>query len=340
MPMPRIMGDHDAMGRRKRPHAPGMVFHLVTRLHRREPLFVEEVRDEVAALIRRMIGRTDAQLLGYAVMPNHVHVLLRQGPSTLGTIMQPLLRRVALRVQAAHGLEGSIVERRYRDRLCASPDHVREAIMYVHLNPYRAGLCGRDLDYPATTHQAYLPGSDPLAHGIDPDAQLAVLELFGQAGGRSRDELCVDYGRWLDWRLRREPVDPNTAGDQTGEPAGWAPDRGPGNRAWRRHFAPAVRSVYRLEEPLLPDLRDFVLAQLSVQGSGYTVDQLTGSWLPRDASRSRARLIRAAAHRGYKTGRLADFFAISPAAVSMARYAPIRPGEDDRARPISVNAEN
>lgn len=316
------------MGRRKRPHAPGMVFHLVSRLHGREPLFAAGLRDEVAALIRRMIGRTDAELLAYSVMPNHLHVLLRQGRSTLGSIMQPLVRRVALRVQKAHGLEGTVFERRYRDRLCASADHVREALMYVHLNPYRAGLCGRDLDYLAATHRAYLPGADPEAWGIDPDSQLVVLQLFGQASARSRDDLCRDYLRWLDWRMRQKSDDDPVVGGSAGQ-LGGIPDSGPGNRAWRRHFGYAVRATGQPEEPELPDLRDFVVNQLGTPKSAYSLDQLRGSWLPRDAARYRARVIRAAAVRGYRTGRLAEFFRISPSSVSMARHAPAQPGNDD-----------
>lgn len=309
------------MGRRKRPHAPGMVFHLTSRLNGREPLFVTGLRQDVVALIRRMMCRTDAGLLAYSVMPNHLHVLLRQGHSTLGSVMQPLMRRIALRVQAAHGLEGRVFERRYRDRLCASPDHVREALMYVHLNPYRAGLCGRELDYPATTHGAYLPGSDPESHGVDPDSQLVVLQLFGQAESRSRDELCGDYLRWLEWRIRQESDD-HVAEDPAGE-AGAVPDRGPGNRAWRRHFGHEIRAgEQRPNEPQLPDLRDFVVNWIGSPRLGYKVDQLRGSWLPRDAARARAEVIRAAARRGYRTGKIADFFCVSPSSVSMARHAP------------------
>lgn len=309
-----------------------MVFHLVSRLHGREPLFVPGLREDVSALIRRMIGRTDAGLLAYCVMPNHLHVLLRQGRSTLGSVMQPLLRRVALRVQAVHGLEGTVFERRYRDRLCASPDHVREALMYVHLNPYRAGLCTRDLDYLATTHGAYLPGADPTDHGIDPADQVVVLQLFGQNDGRSRDDLCGDYLSWLDWRLRQKSDD-LVAGESPGRLDGM-PDPGPGNRAWWRHFGPAIRAVEKPERAPLPDLRDFVVTHIGTLEAKYTLDQLRGSWLPRDAARSRARLVRAAARRGYRTGTLADFFGISPSAVSTARYAPSPPrGDSDDCHP-------
>lgn len=297
-----------------------MIFHLVSRLHRREPLFVPALRGEVSVLIQEMIGRTDAQLLGYAVMPNHLHIVLRQGRSTLGSVMQPLMRRVAQRVKVRYGLEGSVVERRYRDRLCETPDHVREALLYVHLNPWRAGLCDEDLGYRWTTHEAYRPASDPTAFGIDPGAQLSVLGLFAQSEGRSRDQLCEDYLRWLRWRMMRDRSR-ERGGETNDRVRRPGPDPGPGDRAWHRYFGPMARNPDVRQEQSLPDLRDFVLTQLSMQRPTYELDDLRGSWLSRAATRCRTRVIRNAANRGYRTSRIADFFDISPSTVSTARYA-------------------
>ena len=136
------------MGRRKRPYHPGTIFHLTSRTHRHEEWFDPGLRTTIVELIHRMVARTDAQLLAYAVMPNHLHIVLRQGRMELAQVMQPLMRRVALQVQRQHGFEGSVVERRFRDTACTTPDHVRMAIVYTHLNPWRAGLCGDDLSYP------------------------------------------------------------------------------------------------------------------------------------------------------------------------------------------------
>lgn len=309
------------MGRYKRAHAPGMVFHLVSRLHRREPLFVPGLRGEVASLIRRMVGRTDARLLAYAVMPNHLHIVLRQGQAPLGAVMQPLMRRVAHRVQARHGFEGAVVERRYRDRLCETPDHVREAILYVHLNPWRAGLCGDDLDYEWVTHRAYVPGVDPAPFGIDPDAQLPVLGLFAQEDRRSWDGMCEDYLVWLLWRMEQDRLRLGSDGGTTAESAGATPDPGPGNRAWRECFGSAGRQPDPGRRRPLPDLHDFVEIQMARLSPKYGLEELRGSWLPRPAARCRTRVIRAVAGHGYPTGKIARLFDVSPAMVSTAKYS-------------------
>ncbi len=288
-----------------------MIFHLTSRIHRREHLLVPAIRGEVTRLIRTMVGRTDAELLAYAVMPNHIHVILRQGPTQLSGIMQPLLRRVAHRVQAHHDFEGAVVERRYRDQLCATPEHVREAIVYVHLNPMRAHLCGDDLDYDWTSHCAYLPGISPADFGVDPIGQLPILALFAQSEGRTRAGLCGDYLAWLRYRIRQ---------DKNPEERLPRPDTRAGDATWHQHFGQPVGSTFGAERAL-PDIRDFILAQLPRLAPGHTLESLRGSWLSRPAARSRGDLIRAAARRGYRTCRIAELFAVSPATVSIAKYA-------------------
>lgn len=309
------------MGRQKRPYAPGMIFHLVSRTHRREPLFSPDLRAEVASLIQWMVGRTDAQLLAYVVMPNHLHLILRQGRSELSAVMQPLLRRVAHRVQRRHDFEGVAFERRFRDQPCRTADHVREALIYAHLNPWRAGLCGADLAYPWMTQQAYLPGADPARFGIDPHVQLQVLELFAGHGRHSRDEFCQDYSRWLQWRIDKDRARDATV-RRSSSPETNPPPAAPGGEdAWRRHFAPAVRYDFEGGRKSVPDLRDYIAGQLPRVAPGCTAEDLRGSFLPRSVARYRARLIRSAAERGYSTGDLARYFHISPTTVSTAKYA-------------------
>ncbi|HEX7120060.1 MAG TPA: transposase [Longimicrobiales bacterium] len=320
MEMARSRVQFGGMGRRKRPHHPGMVFHLVSRTHRREPWFTPQLRPAIVDLIHRMVGRTDAQLLAYAVMPNHLHLVLRQGRGELSGVMQPLLRRVALRVQRQHGFEGGVVERRFRDRSCMSPDHVRSAIIYTHLNPWRAGLCGDDLAYEWTSHRAYLPGADPTEFGIDKEVQGRVLELFAEHEHCTRDELCRRYLASLDWRMRMDRVAAGFQAADTADPLFLPAPTVAGDAAWARYFSADARGETDGDVPL-PDLRDFLRGQLDRYEPGMMVTELRGSWLPRSTARLRANLIRAAAERGYRTGAIARFFDIAPQSVSRARYS-------------------
>lgn len=267
-----------------------------------------------------MVGRTDAELIAYAVMPNHLHLIVRQGETRLQSVMQPLLCRVAHRVQKHHGFEGGVVERRYRDRACRSAKHVRAAIIYTHLNPWRAGLCADPVDYPWTTQQAYQPGADPTLFGVDPNLQLRVLELFATEPGQPRDPLCRSYAQWLERRMRLDDLRRASADDAALGPPPARPAAHIGDLAWG-HFTRAMRRDLPGDRTR-PDLRDFTYGHLGRIAPDLKPEQLRGSWVSRPIGRIRMRLVRAAIARGFGTCEIARFFDISPQTVSRMKYAP------------------
>lgn len=319
MAVPRCRVHRHAMGRRKRPYHPGTIFHLTSRTHRREAWFDPGLRTTIVELIHRMVARTDAQLLAYAVMPNHLHIVLRQGRMELAQVMQPLMRRVALQVQRQHGFEGSVVERPYRDRSCTTPDHTRSAIIYTHLNPWRAGLCGDDLAYDWTSHAAYLPGGDPEKFGILPEVRERVLELFADQPNLTPDELAERYRAALEWRMRADRFQMAAESGSPSEPPPATPAMVQGDLAWKRLRPLSIDRVESERQPSL-DLRDFIKSLLVTHAPGADLTDFRGPNRSHRIARIRLELIRAAARNGFRTGEIARFFAISPQLVSMAKY--------------------
>ncbi len=64
---------------------------------------------------------------------------------------------------------------------CVDAEHLREAIVYTHLNPVAAGLCERSEDYRWSSQRAYSGGELHLSM-----PRLAVeLELFAASDSRN-----------------------------------------------------------------------------------------------------------------------------------------------------------
>src|SRR5688500_9811985 len=127
------------MSRTTRAHMPGMAFHLTARINRKDPLFLG-VEAAAEKIIVEGVSSSDALLLADVVMPNHFHIILRQGQRSLGWIMQPLMRRLDLLVQRSMEIEGHVFERRFRSLTFDDAPHLRRSIIYSDLNPHRAGL--------------------------------------------------------------------------------------------------------------------------------------------------------------------------------------------------------
>lgn len=304
------------MSRAHRPYSPGVPFHVTARVQGRAPLFVG-LEPTVAALIRSCAERADGDVLAYAVMPNHLHLVYVQGRRPLSAYVQPLLTRVAMLLRRAKGHEGHAFERRFRATACTSADYLRNAIAYVHLNAVRAGLCVTADEHAWSGHADMCVVEDTRTTSRIAGGRVRALQLFAPAIEAPR-ALCVDsYRAFLDWRMRMDEHLASADG-QRGIPGPRSPDLPGGDVHWYRVFAPAC-------EPLdprggavrkRPDLRDFMKEALQDLEPGMSLDLLRSGGRTKPLVRARSTLIVRARERGYTGRAIASFLHISQTAVS------------------------
>ncbi|HEX7120067.1 MAG TPA: transposase [Longimicrobiales bacterium] len=315
------------MGRALRPHLPGGTFHIVARCQGREALFSPELRTALVGLLREHVAFSDAELFAYVVMPNHVHLVVQQGRAPLWRLMQPLLRRTALVVHRVYRRQGHVFERRYRSRPCSTPDHFRNAIVYTHLNPVRAGLCATPADYPWSSHGAWL-GDDAAVDGRPSPVALArAATVFASAPVRTPGELCRDYLAFLEWRQACDDVLAGDAGAECApspEPAGPPVECGDAN--WAQFLAPpadgwggdgrgseAGGSRARVARP---ELATIAAAALKEVAPGLPSSMVRSRWGGPAYVRARRTIIVRAAAAGYRVREIAAYLRISTTAVS------------------------
>ena len=109
-------------------------------------------RPEIATLVCKALIRFDRQryqLREWCVMPNHVHVLVKQLEGfPLGEIVKSWKVFTAREANAILGRAGQFWMREYHDRRIRDEKHMNRAIMYIRNNPVKAGLCERPEDWP------------------------------------------------------------------------------------------------------------------------------------------------------------------------------------------------
>lgn len=93
--------------------------------------------------------RFGAPALGYCLMPNHVHLVLRprEGES-LSRWMQWLLTRHAGRLNRRRGVTGAVWQPRFRGFPIQEDRHLLTVLRYVERNALRAGLAARAEAWP------------------------------------------------------------------------------------------------------------------------------------------------------------------------------------------------
>ena len=104
-------------------------------------------RPEIAALVRAALLRFDGeryQLLAWCVMPNHVHVLIKQEQGfPLAELVKSWKVFTAREANVILGRTGMFWMREYHDRRIRDEAHLNRAIVYIENNPVKAGLCER-----------------------------------------------------------------------------------------------------------------------------------------------------------------------------------------------------
>ena len=296
------------MARLKRPFMPGAVFHVTTRCQARTHWFDEEIRHEIVRAIRDSLHKCDAILLAFAVMSNHLHLIVRQMRDPLSALMQPLLTRSAKRTQRLSGANNHIFGDRYSAKSCADVRHTRNAIVYTHTNPVRAGMCKEPLEYLWSSERYYrMPA--PLL-GYD-DIPVGGLHLFSPYPDATHEAVVENYLRYA------AVLSPPGAENANEEAVGFLELRG-GDEIWLRTFA-SLSSNGPNPVDLRDDLRDIAQRILARHCPGLELEDLHWIGSPRTVSTARKAIIEAALRAGHSGAKTAKFLRVSEALVSRCR---------------------
>jgi REP element-mobilizing transposase RayT len=135
------MCKYKIMPRKSRIDAPGALQHIVIRGIEKKRIF-RSVIDYQNFLERFdiILTETDTPCYAWALMPNHVHLLLRTGEVPLSTVMRRLLTGYAQQFNRQHKRHGQLFQNRYKSFLCEEEPYFLELVRYIHLNPVRARI--------------------------------------------------------------------------------------------------------------------------------------------------------------------------------------------------------
>ena len=129
------------MPRKARIDAPGALHHIIVRgIERRKIFYDDNDRDNLLERLGNILTDTKTSCFAWALIPNHLHLLLRTGVTPIATVMRRLLTGYAVSFNRRHHRHGQLFQNRYKSILCQENPYLLELLRYIHLNPLRAGL--------------------------------------------------------------------------------------------------------------------------------------------------------------------------------------------------------
>ncbi len=143
---------------------------------RKAPIFFDHL---CCALFHDLLGelpeKYNVVVHAYALMPNHVHLLLQTPNANLSRAMHFLFGSYARELNRRYEWDGPLFKGRFKNKVVEHTDYWRHLLAYVHLNPVRGGMAARLDEADWTSHAAYA--------GLDhPPDWLYLDELLGVFG--------------------------------------------------------------------------------------------------------------------------------------------------------------
>lgn len=173
------------MPRQSRIDAPGALNHIIVRGINRKKIFNDDTdRYDFLYRLGKIVTDAHTECFAWALLPNHLHLLLRTGLVPISTIMRRLLTGYAMSYNRRHRRHGHLFQNRYKSILCQEDVYLLELVRYIHLNPLRAKLL-KDLKalkkYPFSGHSVILGKRKNSWQNVE-----YILKLFGSSRAIAR----------------------------------------------------------------------------------------------------------------------------------------------------------
>ncbi len=200
------------MARLPRLTLPGYPHHIIQRGNNRQMIFAD-TQDfaTMMALLAENAHKFAVAVHAYVLMDNHFHLLATPATAeALPLMMQAVGRSYVRYFNQRHARSGTLWEGRYRSTLIETERYLLACMVYIDLNPVRAGMVAQPGAWQWSSHAHYLgqridklvtPHALYWALGNTPFAREAAYAGVVQAGIGSGEQAALTEAALSGWAL-------------------------------------------------------------------------------------------------------------------------------------------
>jgi REP-associated tyrosine transposase len=137
------------------------IYHVLNRGNAKQTVFDNDTDyAEFIKLLSLAKAEHPISILGYSLMPNHFHLVVRPSRAeSLSWFMRWLLTSHVRRHHQRKGTSGHVWQGRYKSFRIKDDGHLLMVMRYVERNPVRAALVEHAVDWPWSSHREALGAS-------------------------------------------------------------------------------------------------------------------------------------------------------------------------------------
>lgn len=166
------------------------IYHVIYRGVNKQRIFEDaEDYDKFLSVLRKFQAKCGYTILGYCLMSNHIHLIIKIGEMSLGKIFQHIAPSFVYWYNKKYERVGSLFQPRFRSTAINSESHLLIAIRYVHQNPVKAAICKRPGHYEYSSYTNYFNNdliNDTIVRSI------VSCDDFFRFNCEKNDDQCMD----------------------------------------------------------------------------------------------------------------------------------------------------
>lgn len=137
------------------------IYHICVRGNNKQAIFLDnEDREEYLMRVRRYEECYKMQICAYCLMTNHVHLLIYDNNQDISRFMQGLSLSYVIYFNKKYKRTGHLFQDRFNSTIIKSDMQFIYVSKYIHLNPVRANIVSRPIDYKWSSYSVYELGVD------------------------------------------------------------------------------------------------------------------------------------------------------------------------------------
>ncbi len=105
-------------------------------------------KKEIRKLILENQEKFNINVIAHCIMDNHLHLIIKfKETKDLSNYMHQINTSYAIYYNKRHNRQGYVYKGRFHSQIIKNENHLRNAIIYIHNNPVKAGICNKADEY-------------------------------------------------------------------------------------------------------------------------------------------------------------------------------------------------
>lgn len=176
------------------------IYHVIIRGSGKQIIFEDdEDRLLFLKLVDRYLKELGGTVFAWALMSDHVHVVIRLPLERIATLMKKLGASYFANFNKKTGRSGKVLQGRFFSEAINTDEYLMTCVRYVHQNPEKAGICSME-ECAWSSYRDY--AGESLCHSPLETESEFVLGVFGGLegfmgfhAGRNYAVPCIDVGK-------------------------------------------------------------------------------------------------------------------------------------------------